>query len=377
MKIQSWRFAGWSDEVALYGVFLSLTHLLTAFFWNNFRWADSYCWGFWSGCQPFQQSLQGSFTPVLLVYGALSVVAAVLFGCGQTRWGRLIFAVLSLLKLVVHLSDYRFMGNYHYMSHLINFSFLLVKDPRDIIRLELVLFYFAAGVLKFDSEWLSGLTLPRDVWAGGAALELLLIMVVLLETVLVFALLRKRDRFFNAVLIGLAGFHLFSWHIVGFFYPILMGLLLSAFLIFRAPFRWPRQPLFWGGVLIFLLCQAWPLFFEAMPGISGRGRILSLNMFDARSVCETHLFIKFADRTIEYVPNFERHGPRIQCDPLMALRKVERTCEDQKHLPGFMDIDFDMQMRKSSDPEKTVQLSFANVCQRPLRYSFLGELWQP
>ena len=49
------------------------------------------------------------------------------------------------------------------------FVYLLIPGKRDAVRLLLVLFYFWAGTLKVNWEWISGAALYRPLWffTGG------------------------------------------------------------------------------------------------------------------------------------------------------------------------------------------------------------------
>lgn len=362
----------------LFGAALALTHLTTAFFWTRYHLdSESICWAFWPTCMSWVSLISPFYRPVIAVYAALSVFSAGLFLFGPWRPARLFFAALCFLKLLIQLSDYRMMGNYHYMTNIVGFSFAFLPEIENMSRLWLVLFYFSAGIIKFNTDWLSGEALIHTPPISGKALEFALAWAVMLETVLVFLLLRtKRDLVFWWVLLQLLVFHLFSWPVVGYFYPVIMLIMLTAFLIFTEPFRFPRSWWCRGAVLIFGAAQLWPLLAEPDSSLNGRWRLISLNMLDARAVCETRFFLRSRRQTVEYEPDFSRRGLRIACDPLVVLDRLHKTCLDQMKSADFLDIDLDHQVRRSSDASHTSQLTYTNVCSRPLSLTWYGAVVQ-
>src|SRR5262249_20474327 len=130
-----------------------------------------------------------------------------------------------------------FRGNYHYMPFIITALYLVWPRPDRTIGFMLVAFYVSAGALKLDKEWLSGAALIAPTWLSGKLLELACAYVVILELVLVFGLLSRDRRIRWLIFAQLAAFHAYSWHVVGFFYPCVMGLLLAWY-----PLRWREAP---------------------------------------------------------------------------------------------------------------------------------------
>jgi hypothetical protein len=143
----------------------------------------------------------------------------------------LLLALVTLLKFALHMSNYNFMGNYHYMAYFVTMAFLFVGHKKHLIKYLIVSFYIAAGALKMNMDWLSGAAMIRTPWLNGPLLSVSLFYVVLLELVLVAGLLHRRQSVRIFVLIQLLAFHIFSWHIVGFYYPMVMFSLLSLFVM--------------------------------------------------------------------------------------------------------------------------------------------------
>lgn len=366
-----------SRSLQYFGAALFFSHLVTAFFWfKNDYDRSPLCWSFFPSCKTWTPFLQSIATPLIVLYGILAVVGMGLFLFRKPKAACVLFAFLSIFKLIFHLSDYRLMGNYHYMSHIINFLFLFFLDKKNTIRLFIVLFYFSAGLIKFNTDWLSGEAMLREPLIKGKLLELSCAYVIVLELAFSFLLLSKDKRLRIFALIQFIAFHIFSWHIVGYFYPTILFSMLTIFILAREPFQWPRPLTNTAAAAIMMLAQLYPLIFEPQSSLNGRGRILSLNMLDSRAVCETRLFITYKNKIVEYNPTFPNYGIRIHCDPVLILDTVKKTCADMKDQSGFVDITLDHQVRRSSSMEGIEQITFKNVCQHPLQISFLGRVYQ-
>ena len=65
----------------------------------------------------------------------------------------------TTLKIGFVLLDFRFRANQYYMATAIVAILLFWPHKRDALRILLVAFYFWAGTLKLNIEWLSGSTL--------------------------------------------------------------------------------------------------------------------------------------------------------------------------------------------------------------------------
>src|SRR5690606_26596368 len=86
---------------------------------------------------------------------------------------------------VLLVADYRFMGNYHYMPFLVSTVFLFIPQKKTTILYTIVIFYISAGLLKLDTEWLSGSALLENFFVGGEILEWLLAYTILFEVLVV------------------------------------------------------------------------------------------------------------------------------------------------------------------------------------------------
>lgn len=361
--------------LSFYGVVLCLVHIVTAYSWWNNSFTYTICSPLFQECEAFSKILLSNSKVFLSFYGLLSFFSAVMFVRTKTGLAYVTFGIVTVMKMLFHLSDYRFMGNYHYIAHIMNFVFLFVFHKKDILKFFLVLFYASAGILKFNSDWLSGAVINTPFIFKGKLLEWALVYVIFLELGFSWFLLSRHKFLRILVLIQFYLFHALSWQIVGYFYPVIMGLFLVIFILdskegYLKVLNRPE----WAVVTLFILAQLLPFAFYFNSSLDGQGRIVSLNMFDARSLCHTSLFLKYEKRTIEYNPKFDRLGIRIHCDPAVVVSQIRRTCDDQKNKPGFLDIDVNHQVKRMSETEVPVNLTYSNVCSRPLRLSLLGTI---
>jgi hypothetical protein len=151
--------------LARYSFFLIGIHLVTALFWfyQGFdsiltQIDQSYCWPFFSACEAAKLILLPIVAILLPTYALISIFGLLQSTLSEKRAWYFLF-VLELMKLGLQSLDYRFMGNYHFMPHIITLVFLLLPNKRFWIKIWLLSFYAAAATLKLNFEWLSGASL--------------------------------------------------------------------------------------------------------------------------------------------------------------------------------------------------------------------------
>ena len=228
----------------VYGSLLALVHVLTFVQWQRggtlrrilAAGGVPICWPFFEDCHLARVLGPAGVDALLWGYLTVAVAALLLF---TRRWtapaGYFVLLALELVKVLIIAQDYRLRLNQHYMAFFVALVFLLFPAKRRALQYLIVLFYFWAGTLKLNPEWLSGASLYRRqfLWLPDALVPVACAYVVVLETILVFGLLARRPWIFWATLAQLALFHAMSWPIVGFFYPILMFALLAIFPLSR------------------------------------------------------------------------------------------------------------------------------------------------
>jgi len=366
-----------SRALQLYGGFLALTHLLSAYFWmdRSVEWvvksgvtSNSLCWPFLPACEAFRFSSALGSTRFLEIYALIAIASAGLFFFGKARSGFTLLLILLLMKVGFTSLSYGLMGNYHYMTFFVHLAFLFFPHKKTLIPFLIGIFYWGAGILKFDPEWLSGVALITPSFLPAPLQHASLLYAVILECILVFGLYSSRAWIRWSVLAQFILFHIFSWHIVGYFYPLTMFLLLSLFVLIPLC-KEPWEALFderackqkstfaFCAVLIFL--QIGPSFVAPDPATSGAPRIFSLNMLDARVECET-LLIRHRDKSEEvYDPFIKAPSTRTQCDPLVFLSQIQSFCADRNEK-----FDFWLQSRRTTQDKYRTRLVVKDVCSK-------------
>lgn len=377
------------STLGLYGAFLALTHVLTFLYWNNGDFfitsqsainTEPLCFPFFPDCDLWRSALSAqTWLIVLCLYLFISLITVYLFLSKHTlAWAFAFLAFLSFFKLGLHLSNYNFMGNYHYMIYFVSFAYLFVPYKKITIKYLIVAFYVAAGCLKINIDWLSGAALIAPAFIQGKLLSISLFYVILLELILVFGLLSK-NKWIRWITLGqLAAFHLFSWHIVGFYYPTVMFCLLSVYFIDEyftfvenrlAPdllgdLIFGRQPkIIYGVLFFFAFLQAVPFLSSADPSLSGAPRLTSLNMFDSKTQCQSLLVAHKDNSSIHLDGPIKNLGVRLKCDPLIFLNQAYQLCRRNRLQPDFNRLSLSVLSKRQTDSHFQKILDISDVCQ--------------
>jgi hypothetical protein len=375
----------------VYGAGLALINLLSVLFWRVMgeqsamsRAAEPICWPLVPDCQRWRWLSLGQVETLLQVFGLASAIVAALF-----LWRRFVPAAyagllaLNLVKLLLLALDYRLRHNQHYMALWAAAVFLFVPGKRDALRVLIVLFYVWAGTLKLNWEWVSGTDLYRPLWFfTGAGVVVACVYVVVMELVVSWGLLASRGWVFWAAFAQVVLFHIMSWAIVDFFYPLLMFILLSIYPLVRI---WPPgdrrgllEPLLQGRLrpatyapaVAFSLLQITPYAFPGDRTITGEGRLYALHMFDARVVCEAFAAVRSRDRTEQRVELKLTYMPRINCDPIVIFNRANNLCAGRSPLASNVaDLDLHLRARRYDDSTFHDVINVADFCGRGLRYS--------
>lgn len=381
----------------LFGLALSLANVLTWVFWRfdfpllQVLAPDSIpiCWPFWENCHVARSMSQMIIAWVLLGYLLVSLVAVLAFARKETvKIGYWILVALLFYRGFFLFQDYRLRLNQHYMLYWTMLAFLLVPGKRAAIRYLVILFYFWAGIIKLNPEWISGkalmdrslLLIPDALIPAGC------VYVIVLELIIVFGLLSKREWVFWGTMAQLALFHLASWGIVGFYYPLLMALILSIFLLDRyllAPpqLEVPESPrlarsrkIAWvvllGG---FFAVQFIPFAYPGDTAMSGEGRYFSLHMFDAPLECQAIAVLPSDNDKIRSIPLRADHIPgRIHCDPIVYWSIARHICRENVHNPEFENIGVHLRTRRRGHEQWHRVLEIPGFCAANPSYTVLG-----
>jgi hypothetical protein len=311
--------------------------------------AEAICWPMLEACGQWRLLSADQWRMTLWVFALLAVVNISMFlKKSLVGYAYLLLAVLIALVYVIVFFDYRLRLNQHIMAWWIHIVFLFVPNKKAALKIIIPCFYFWAGVLKLNADWISGSTLYEKPWLlSGSALSAACVYVILLELLLVWGLLKDKSRIAWLVLGQLALFHLFSFKIVGFYYPILMFLMLSIF-----PLSWlldaPRNDQ-WikslrvvsAATLALLVFNASQLWSKTLPGdtaLTGEGRLFSLHMFDALVECFAYAEVRGKSGKVVPIQLIIPLAPRIRCDPAVFLSRARLICQSGSSDPKFQDL---------------------------------------
>lgn len=367
-----------SVTLRVFGALLAVTHVITIYSWwtdknlaglLGHRAATAMCWPFFESCGEIHPVSASLVHGVMATYLALSIACVGLFAFRRTvTFAYVALVAINLIKLAIYISDYRLMGNYHYMPFVVSFAYLVCRDKATVCRYLIVGFYVSAGTLKLNWEWLSGAALIRPPALTGWLGDVSLAYVVILELVLVFGLLSRNRYILFGTLAQLVMFHVYSWHIVGYFYPCIMFCLLAIYPLARLrredePRRLSRGS--WLVIAAYAAAQLAPLVYPGDTALTGEGRLFALNMLDARSECALEIVTTRGNLHTEHATLAPNLGVRIRCEPLVYFDLAKGLCRD---LPPGSDLDVSLVARRTTDTHYRSLMSITQFCSRDLDY---------
>ena len=288
------------------------------------------------------------------------------------------------------LIDFRLEHNAHKMTLWSVAAFLFLPHKRDVARILLVSYYVWAGLIKVNEEWLSGAALMgRQLWPPfmfpPAVVPTVCAYAIVMEVIGSFGLLSASYKWLSFAMLQFFVFHLSSFTVVGYFYPLSMYLLLSILPLVLFQERGHEKSLFRTFLsgkaalityVVFGMFAAANLLPQTFPGekaISGEGRILALHMYDGKVLCDPTKSVKARDvesGKVFYFRRFPVFNPRgrSRCDPYMIMHQSHLICNDKnikdRFLSGAMELDVELWARLSTDEKDTLVIKEQNVCRR-------------
>jgi len=379
------------DALRWYGVALAFLHVVTYLYWVDQRvvtfiqsQAEPICWPLVPECEKLRVLSVSGAALLLRAYFAAAIGTGLLFASRRlVPWAYAGLVLVNLVKLGIMLLDYRLRMNQHYMGFFATFAYLVVPGKRDALRALVTLFYFWAGMLKLNWEWISGAGLYRPMWPfSGMGVVLACLYVIVLELGVASGLLAKRAWIFWSAFAQVLVFHALSWQVVGFFYPLLMFAILAIFPLSRLiePGDRPdgllaalaRGHAAWSAyalAALFSLLQLVPYAFPGDRALTGQGRLYALHMFDARAACVGWADLRSADGTTTRRDLKLPLDTRIACDPIVYFNRARNLCRARDAgRVAFEDLDLYLTARRASDGEMKRVIATQGFCARHPRY---------
>jgi len=372
----------------VYGAILSALHALTGVAWITERHIHklatsprAVCWPLFPECQAWRTHFDAqSLLTLTILYIALGVVGAALFLVGTRRAAFTTFVVTTALGAGLYALDYRLRFNQVYMLSWTVVVFLLVRRRHRVYALQALIasFYFWAGTLKLNHEWVSGAALYKKPWLVPASLVPASCWYVLvLELVFVWGLFSSRPKIRWAVYAQLVLFHVVSFSVVGYYYPILMIGLSAIF-----PVAWsrgealtlatptPARAAVVATVAAFAVFQLVPHAFPGDTALTGEGRLFALHMFDARIECTGGAMVVGNDGSVERRGLIDRTADtRTRCDPVSLYATARFWCDDLARRGDSRRLDVDVRGRRASDTIDQPLIVVRDFCHAGLTYS--------
>ncbi len=378
------------DFLRFYGVMVALFSTLTGLNWLELNMQEvlasgnqAVCWPMFADCNDWHVFSSTEMLVFIYSFIAVSLLSATFFMKSRwVTWGYTLLIILTIAKLAFLAMDFRLRLNQHIMAFWVTMAYLFFPRKKQTLVVLIVLFYFFAGLLKLNHEWLSGAALYGDTWFLQGSLKTIACgYVVVLEILLIWGLLIKKSWINWAVLGQLVLFHLFSYQIVGFFYPLIMLLIITAF-----PIYWrdrSENPLGritslpTSSVLLligFCLIQSYSKVLSGDPALTGKGRLFALHMFDSNTVCEPFITFHFANKAPMKANAYLQLAPRIHCDPAVYFSRAKAVCKMYKQKDkSFIDIDLSLKSKRSSELVYQQVIDVKGFCSKDLSYSVFGK----
>jgi hypothetical protein len=265
--------------------------------------------------------------------------------------------------------------------------FLLLPSKRDAIRVLLVMFYVWASTLKLNTDWLSGAALPVSDWIIPASLVVAAcVYLIALELGMSWGLLARPGWIFWGALAQFGLFHSLSWQQVGFYFPMVMFLLLSVFPLIRLGpggkepqsvlsrlVRGRLRPSTYALMAGFSLAQLPPLLIPGDAALTGEGRSYSLHMVDAGVRCRGWAVVRHRDGSMSEVDLHGKAVTRIACDPIVIAERARNICEGRSQFAtGAVELDLHLEARRQSRPAMETIIDLPAFCARKVRYNPFG-----
>lgn len=375
------------------GIIFCLEHLLTIFFWSTERPLHliltnptfRICWPHWESCQYLSWNNE-SVRALLILYLALALFSIILWIAKSYRAAILGTISTLALKNFIIVQDYRLGGNYHYIPTLLCLAFLFLPNRTRSLPFFFWMIYFTAGILKLDTQWLSGAAINERLFPP-IIIQIGVWYVLVLEIIFSFFIFSKNRNLFWFFFTQIFIFHLFSWHLTRFFYPSVMLLMLAILILLReieTP-SWSikdvkkffRQRPVAIAVSIFVFLQLPQYYLPGKAALTGQGRSFALIMYDGRTDCQPHLSVWRRNQVKEELP---LTAPwlitRIKCDPIIYKQLAERVCQWSQKDDGVEQIDLHLPIKYENETEYRSIVSVNDICNKKLSYSnFFPNYW--
>ena len=377
------------NSLRWYGIFLSMTHVATFFFWHHNAFIYQYltknagkiCWPQLPFCESLRFLSPLGVQTLLYIYLVIAVLTVCLFFNRKTvRQAYWLFLIVNVLKLYMFLMDYRLMDGCHYILFLVSFVYLFVRQKLFFISLLISGFYFFTALLKIsDPVWLMGLSFNMGIWLPSFFTEDMKLVfcfyIVCLETIgSLFLILRTNWK--AVVYMQWILLYIFSCFTVGYFYPSVMLCLLSLFwlmFIFNENYKILGFNKMFSGVVFTTPVAIGSLLSFIIPGdtnLTGEGRLYGLNVPTVYTHCNSQIMLRFQNKILqEHFPRYYNGYPlNLRCDPYIDFNTIKQICSFYKEDPKFIDLNWSLYSKRAHDLKYRQIVNEESACSKSLKY---------
>ncbi len=384
-----------SSTVRIYGILLSLCHILTFIFWLQndqlpLKLAQStsrMCWPVMEECQlitsvPF--SMLSLFFAAYLLFAIISVL--VLFSSRLVGMGWFFVFLATAMKAVLYFQDYRLSTNIHYLHFLMLVVWLFL--PSKILSFKVLLagYFITSGVHKLSPEWLTGRWFMDHLNIPVKLAEWLAALSTIIEFIAPVVLFLKDGRYFISAFLVLLVYLGGLFYVNGFLPPSMLGLMLFVFalqmmeerrvereFIYQSFIR-PEPSKIWSVLIvaIFVIGQALPWIPSLPVPLQKAGVLLSLKKQSKINECRQTTFLIYKNQ-VEELPSDINKGisEESRCDPYLRFLEAKSHCEEHRDKEGFITISSFFSSRGLKDTNFHRIFEVEDICHPDTRFSRL------
>ena len=354
--------------LCLYGIALSLAYILTIFYWYktgglHFASTDEpWCWPFYPQCWQYRPTYPHAVFYFSLL-GVLAFLSLTFFVYNKINKACLLLFVTWILTLILVIQDFRFRSNQFYTLSWVTLIYLFAPYKRINVAAIIVILYFWAGRLKLNWGWISGAGLYEKLWIIPESLTVpACTYVIILEMIFIWGLLVRSKWIFWITFIQLIAFHLQSFSQIVYWYPWLMFLLLTFFVLHRVVpvepainnsidiFSWNKST--WILVAICSALQINPIVYADTPLRVSTWRFLAVHMFEAKYSCDIQLEKNFIDGSKRAIAVNVLLNEKMKCEPVIYWSHARNRCREWSLDPNFSSLELLITYKRYPDIDR-------------------------
>lgn len=387
-----------SSALKWFGFLLGLSHLLTFFTWASTGhpplgyYADSapLCWSFFEDCASLRVLSLGQMTLVYYTYPVLAAIATIMFVSNRLYGVGWFFLTLAFFfKSLLYFNDARLSHNAHYLLFLAHAVFLFAPQKKSILKYLLVSFFVASGILKLNTEWMSGVWLTQHTGFHPKFAEWVAALTALAELILPWMLVSRKSQNIVVGFLGLLGLSIGYWFISDSIGPAVQVLFVLFYpfyyfeqrrnemeYLYQSYIR-PEASQAWIPIVIlaFWTLQALPFAKHVNPAMASVSQNLALEGHPTHQDCQQTTFAIFANEVREVDLGDPKGRPeRLQCDPFMRFLDVKNLCRKLAEESGFQNVASSFSLRTLNDKDYRRIFESDDLCNKKVNYRNLEQV---